>query len=135
MKILVFNGQIVTVAHDFSFGAWEEADKVNGVVVHKWKAEDEIGNTIGYIIDANQKAIDGTEQPILTVHEVTEIPEGAESGKYLYVDGEFVENPDWVAPPKSDAERIAELEEQNADSIEIEADLMYELALMQLGLI
>lgn len=58
---------------------------------------------------------DGTEIVGFTAREIPEIPE---------------------APHEPTAEeRIAELEAQNADSIEIEADLMYELALMQLGLI
>ena len=58
---------------------------------------------------------DGTEIISFTAREIPEIPE----------------------PPKEPTaeERIAELEAQNADSIEIEADLMYELALIQLGLI
>ena len=41
---------------------------------------------------------------------------------------------DIVIEPTAE-ERIRELEAQNADSVEIEADLMYELALIQLGLI
>lgn len=114
MKILVAsNGIVVMSAHNFAFGEWEERDTINGVIVHKWKAEDENGNTMMYLIDENQKSIYGIEQPVFTVHEVDEIPEGAEQGKYLFVDGAFVENPDWVAPPKTDAERIAELEAQN----------------------
>jgi hypothetical protein len=58
---------------------------------------------------------DGTEVASFTAREIPEIPE---------------------APHEPTAEeRIAELEAQNADSVEIEADLMYELALIQLGLI
>jgi len=58
---------------------------------------------------------DGTEIVGFTAREIPEIPE--------------------PTPEPTAEERIAELEAQNADSIEIEADLMYELALMQLGLI
>jgi len=143
MKILTTsNGVIITSAHNFAFGAWEEADKRNGVITHKWKVEDENGNTTLYIIDENLKAIDGTEEPMFKVYEVDEIPEGVEQGKYLFVDGAFVENPDYVEPPKSDEERIAELEnevgvlqEENIASSEMEAELLYELSLMQLGII
>lgn len=135
MKILVAsNGLIWATAHNFEFGAWEERDTTNGVITHKWKGEDADGNTLMYFIDENMSAIDGSEQPIFTVHKVTEIPKGAESGKYLYIDGAFVQNPDYVEPPKSDAERIAELENEVDDLTEYQAELLYEVSLIQLGL-
>jgi len=135
MKILITSdGYIVKTASLIAFGQWEEADKVNGVIVHKWKAEDENGNILCYYLDENQKSIDGTEPPTLTVHEVDEFPEGYDTGKYLFINGEFVENPDWSEPPKSDAERIAELEEEVDDLTEYQAELLFELSLMQLGL-
>lgn len=111
MKILVAsNGAIVMSGFHFAFGAWEEADRVNDVIVHKWALLDEANNTLMYILDENQRAIDGTEPPAFIIHEVNEIPNGTEIGKYLFLNGEFVLNPNWVEPPKSDAERIAELE-------------------------
>jgi hypothetical protein len=66
--------------------------------------------------------------------ENVELPTDYEDGKYYYDDGKFVLVADWK-PYVSPEERITQLETENADSIEIEADLMYELALMQLGLI
>lgn len=114
MKILVAGkGIVAMIAHEFTFGAWEEADKIGGVTVHKWKAEDENGNTTMYLIDENRNAIDGTEEPGFKVYSVDEIPEGAEYGKYLYINGAFVENPNWEEPKPTAEERIAELEMQN----------------------
>lgn len=142
MKILVSSsGNIIASAHEIAFGAWEERDIINDKIVHKWKLEDVDGKTTGYVVDENSNALFGETEPIGSTHEVTEIPEGAESGKYLYIDGEFIVNPDWEEPPKSDAERIAELEEEvvilqeeNIASSEMEAELLYELSLMQLGI-
>ena len=58
---------------------------------------------------------DGTEVVEFTAREIPEIPE----------------------PPHEPTaeERIAQLEEENANSIELEAELLYELSLMQLGLL
>lgn len=44
-------------------------------------------------------------------HEVTAVPNEVVPGKYCYnVDNGFYENPDYVEPPKTPEERIAELE-------------------------
>lgn len=113
MKILVSSeGFVVASASGFAFGPWEERDTQNGVVVHKWKAEDADGGTRMYYIDENRGAIDGSTAPSYTIHEVAEVPEGARCGKLLYIDGAFVANPDYEEPPKSDSERIADLEAQ-----------------------
>jgi len=113
MKILVTsNNEIFDSASSISFGAWEERDVLNGVIVHKWKLEDETGNTLSYVIDENQNSITGAEEPICTVVDVEVLPADFVHGKYLYLDGEVVVNPEWTEPPKSDAERIAELEAQ-----------------------
>lgn len=135
MNILVgSNGIVVFSAHSFAFGAWEERDTQNGVVVHKWKAEDADGNTLMYLIDENMGAIDGTEQPVFTVHEVDEVPEGAEQGKVLFVDGAFVVNPDYAEPPLPTEERL-DYAEENIDNLEeYSADLLYQVCLLQLGL-
>ena len=135
MKILVAsNGMLVAPAYSFEFGAWEEKDVLNGVTVHKWKGEDDNGNIIMYAIDENRGAIDGTQPPAFSAYEVDTIPDGATVGKYLYIDGEFVENPDWVEPPKSDTERIAELEGETATLYEFTEELLYKQCLMELGI-
>ena len=128
MKILVSsNNLIISNASAFSFGAWEEADILNGVVVRKWKTEDENGNTLGYIIDENMNAINGSENPSYQVVEVETIPNDFVYGKYLYKSGKFVLNPDWEAPAPSLEERVTELEVYNAD-------LLYQVCLLQLGI-
>ena len=111
MKILVsLEGRIVFISEDFQFGAWEQLDILDDKIVHKWKAERD-GYIEAYIIDDNRGAIHGDSEPTLQVFEVDEFPSDFIMGKYLYIDGEFISNPNWVEPPKSDVERIAELEE------------------------
>ena len=113
MRILVTsNGLIAEIAHAFEFGAWEESDIVNGKPVHKWKAVDGNGNTMIYIIDENRGAMHGEAEPTCKVYEVESLPGDFTEGKYLYIAGEFVENPEYTEPPKSDSERIADLEAQ-----------------------
>ena len=111
MKTLVTStGYIVYSADSFSFGPWEEADKINGVVVHKWKAEDNNGNLLGYVIDENMAAINGSAEPTCQIVEIESYPEDYVVGKYLYVDGAFVANPDYVEPPMSTEEMESEID-------------------------
>lgn len=90
MKVLCDdNGHIVGVGPICEFGYWEdEPDR------QKWKIDDYL-----YAIDFGY-----------TAYEVEDIPK--DWHKYLYINGEFVKNPDYVEPPKTDAERIADLEAQ-----------------------
>lgn len=119
MKTLVSTaGYIVYSADSFSFGPWEAADTLNGVTVHKWKAEDTNGNLLSYMIDENRAAIDGSAEPAYQIVEIESYPEDYVYGKYLYIDGAFVENPEWVEPEPTAEERIAELEAQNAEMLE-----------------
>ena len=116
MNILVnSDGLVVYSAQKFSFGAWEEADKINGIVVHKWKAEDVKGNVICYVIDENRNAIDGSSNPTYTVFEVDTLPSDFVVGKYLYHAGVFLVNPDWTEPEPTVEERIASLESAITD--------------------
>lgn len=110
MKTLITSaGYIIYSADSFSFGPWEEADTLNGVTVHKWKAEDSNGNLLGYTIDENMAAIDGSTEPTCQIVEIESYPEDYVAGKYLYVDGAFVLNPDYVAPPMSTEEMESEI--------------------------
>lgn len=104
MKILVAgNGYIVGQANEsITFGLFENDPN------HKWALDD---GRNGYIIDGNVMATDVADT-VYKIYEVDAVPEDYWNGKLLFVDGEFVKNPNWVAPPKSDAERIAELEAQ-----------------------
>jgi len=122
MKILyTTDGQIRNVGPICELDYWDDEPNIK-----KWKIDDYL-----YALDNNY-----------LVAVVNEVPDDWNTGKYLFVDGEFVVNPYWVEPPKSDAERIAELEEEvivlqdeNIASSEMEAELLYELSLMQLGML
>lgn len=135
MQILsLSNGMVFMSADNFSFGAWEAADKVNGKVVHKWKAEDADGNIIGYALDESMASIHGDSEPICAVNTVTALPEDFNIGKYLYIDGEFVLNPDWTEPPKSNEERLDKAESSIEMLTDYSADLLYQVCLLQLGI-
>ena len=131
MKILVTsNGNIIANAFGFAFGAWEEADKLNGVVVHKWKIENEKGDILGYIIDENMNAINGSENPSCQTFTISSFPADYVAEKYLYVNNMFVRNPEWTAPAPTAEERITELEEQLISSDEAVV-LLYEMQFTQ----
>lgn len=122
MNILVKGNMIYAIAENITFGIYDEP-------FEKWRIADEEDNTLYYMIDDD-----------FTLIENVSIPSDYEDEKYFYENGEFILNEDW-APYVSPEERITILEEENArltsenlDSIEIEAELMYELSLMQLGL-
>lgn len=137
MKILVTEtNYIIGIANEsITFGLFENDPN------HKWALD---GGRYGYVIDGNQMATDISDT-VYKIYDVDAVPDDYWIGKMLFVDGEFVENPNWVEPPeppKSDAERIAELEnevvilqEENIASSEMQAELLYELSLMQLGLL
>lgn len=105
MKILVTDtNYIIGQANEsITFGLFENDPN------HKWALD---GGRNGYVIDGNVLATDIADT-IYTIQEVDSIPDDYWIGKLLFVDGVFVENPYYVAPPKTDAERIAELEAQN----------------------
>lgn len=133
MKVLVTGDRLIAIAYNIVFGAWEEADKVNGVVVHKWKVEDENGNILGYWLDENQKSIDGSEEPTLKVYEVDEVPDDWNTGKYLFVDGEFVENPNYTEPPKPIEARVTDNENDIGTLYAFTEELLYKQCLLELG--
>ena len=115
MNLLVHEKHIIAIAQTITFGVFDEP-------IEKWGLFDEDGNVMYYALDHD-----------FTLVENVELPSDYVDGKYFYENGEFILNENW-APYVSPEERIAILETQNADSIEIEAELMYELSLMQLGL-
>ena len=111
MKILVkSNGYILAVASGFLFGAWEENDVIDGIAVHKWKAMNDERVTTGYFIDENMLAIYGNDEPSCQVFEIEALPDDYVAGKYLFIGGAFVENPDYVEPEPTPEEKIATLE-------------------------
>lgn len=120
MKILVAsNGYVIAHAAGFLFGAWEEKDIIDGVVAHKWKAMDDERNILGFYIDSNKLALDGNDEPAFQVFEVEAFPDDYVSGKYLFIDDEFVENPDYVEPEPTPEEKIAVQEAKIAELEEV----------------
>lgn len=116
MKILVTrNGIIKGSASGFLFGAWEERDIKDGVTVHKWKSMNDEGNLTGYVLDDDALAIYGMAEPSFQVFDIEAFPDDYVSGKYLFVGGAFVKNPDYVPPEPTPEEKIAALEAKNAE--------------------
>lgn len=77
------NNQFVVIANRFEFGVFDEP-------IEKWAAYDENDNVIIYVMPFDE----------MTVVEIkADIPEDYDSSKYLYIDDEFVLNPEWVEPP------------------------------------
>lgn len=101
-KILVnTNNEVFAYAPRIEYGFYEED-------CYKWCMSDD-EKIFMYVIDFNSQAI-SEEECMFKSYSVDEVPENFEPYKYLFVDSKFIENPNWVEPPKSDAERIAELE-------------------------
>lgn len=115
MNILVSGNLIVSVAERITFGIYDED-------FEKWRLADENDNLMYYILD------NGFE----LVENVT-LPEDYEPGKYFYEDGEFIVNDDWQ-PYISPEERIAELETMVAIHEENDAELLFQISLLQLGI-
>lgn len=110
MKLLLApTGHIIGGGQSITFGVWEELDMINGISVCKWKFEDEDENTTMYALDGSLDAAINDGEPVFHVVEVESIPDDCFTDKYLYVDGEFIDNPDYVEPPKT----LEELQEEN----------------------
>lgn len=114
MYLLVKENRIYEIAPFIVFGTFEGEQK--------WKLEDERGFVAYYVID------DG-----YTLVENVEVPDDYEHGKYFYENGEFVLNEEWK-PYVTPEERIAQLEAQVAIHEENDAELLYQVCLLQLGL-
>lgn len=114
MKYLVTqDGFVIEAADTIEFGIWDEPG------VEKWKLERN-GELLFYAIDSGYSVID--------YRELTD--EECYSGKYYFVDGELVLNPDYVVPPKTIEEKVAILEAQMAIADETAIEL-YEYQLEQ----
>lgn len=116
MNILLKNSSIVAIGENISFGIFDEP-------FEKWCIADSDNNVMYYMID------DG----FILVSDLT-LPDDFEQGKYFYKDGAFVFNEDWK-PYYSVEEQLDMLQKENDDRIECEAEILYELSLLQLGLI
>lgn len=123
MKILYKGNKIIGIAPNITFGTFDEQ-------IEKWRLADENNNLMYYMIDNDY-----------TLVENVELPSDYVDGKYFFENGEFVLNEEWK-PFISTEERLDILEEENKrltqenlDSMVTEADLLYELSLLQLGLV
>lgn len=97
MKLLVKGSVIIAYAPNIEFGVYDEP-------IEKWKLADEFGKTMYYMIDNDFALVEDVE-----------LPSDYEDGKFLFEDGQFVENPEWEPPLPSAEERIAELEKKVAE--------------------
>ena len=114
MKLLIKGNEIYAIAENISYGRYENEDK--------WRLADAEDNILYYMIDSD-----------FTLVENVEVPSDYVDGKYFFENGEFVLNEDWH-PYVSPEERIAQLEEQVAIMEENDAELLYQVCLMQLGI-
>lgn len=115
MDILVKNKRIVAIAEHITFGIFDE-------LIEKWKLEDADGNLLHYLV----------VNDVELIKNVT-LPSDYVTGKYFFENGEFVLNEEWKEY-KSPEQRIEELEEQVAIHEENDAELLYQICLLQLGI-
>lgn len=116
MNILVKEKNIYAVAPKIELGVYDEP-------FEKWALYDEDDKLLYYMVDDEFTLLEGIELPV-----------NYEDGRYFYKDGEFVLNEDWK-PYYSVEEQLDMLQKENDDRIECEAEILYELSLLQLGLI
>lgn len=100
MKALWKDNFIIFEANKIEFGIWDEPD------VEKWALFDANDNIMYYALNDNYEVIDFDE---------SKKPEDYIPGKYFYIDGEFVENPDWQPPLPSIDEQVQMLGEGVAE--------------------
>ena len=101
------NNSILYVAPRFEYGIFDEPD------VQKWGIYDADGNLQHlFFMDANYATATINEE---------DIPEDFQlmDSKYLFVDGEFVRNPDWQPPEEPVEVRLNRLEEAMAELAEM----------------
>lgn len=118
MQILVKDNRIIEVAHNIVWGVFDEP-------IEKWALLNEQGDICLYVVDHGYTLIDGVE-----------LPEDFEYGKYFFEDGQFVLDEDWrpYVPEKVLSERVAQLEETVAIHEDNDAELLYQICLLQLGI-
>ena len=107
MKILYnqTNGNIMAIAHRFSYGIFDEPH------VEKWAMYDEENNIQNvFYLGRNLVSSDINEE---------NIPEDWGSGKYLFVNGEIVPNPNWHEPEPPIEDKVAALQEEIEELMEL----------------
>ena len=100
-------------AEDIRFGKLEPEDinTETGEPVEKWGMYDADGNIMLYAIDNDFEVVE---------FDPADKPEDYSEGKYFYIDGKFVLNPDWQEPPLPIEEQVQYLA---GDQAQLAADL------------
>ena len=115
MQLLIRGKEIVAYAENISFGTFDED-------FEKWRLADGDDALMYYMLDGG-----------FTLIENVELPSDYVDGKYFYENGGFVLNEEWK-PYVSPEERIAQLEETVAMHEENDAELLFQISLLQLGI-
>lgn len=113
MKLLLNERNlIIAIGSSIEYGVWGNVGELAS-----WKITE-----TSYAMDDNYTVVDIGD---------AEIPTYVKEYQYCYINGEFKLVDEC---PNEYKERIIELETQMADAIENEADLLYEVSLLQLGI-
>ena len=114
MKALKRQDNILLLEADrIEFGIWDEPD------IEKWAMFDDKGKIMLYAIDDNYSVVE---------FDPADKPEDYFEGKYFFIDGQFVLNPDWQEPPLPIEEQVAYIA---GDQAQLQADL--DFIAMELG--
>lgn len=75
---------------------------VNEPTVEKWAVYTDEGNLDYFVLDDDATLVD---------FDIELLPDNYTYGKYFFINGEFVLNPDWVEPPVPIEEQVSNLSE------------------------
>lgn len=127
MQALLQDNIPIYEAYRIEFGIYDEPD------IQKWALFDIDENLMYYVLGEFEK---------VELNEYTR-PSDYVLGKYFYINGEWIENPDYVEVVPTiplaeqvqiQGEAIAELEEENEDMALCLADMMMDICNLQLGI-
>lgn len=106
-------------ATKIEFGIYDEP-------FEKWALFDENGAVMYYVIDDGYAVVDYNE---------ADKPEDYVPGKYMYIDGEFVPNPDWIEPEPSIEEKVSLNTSDIEELMLSQADILMELSMLEMGIL
>lgn len=108
-------------AYEIHFGKLDPLDinSETGEPIEKWGMYNEDGEVTLYAIDNNYTVVE---------FDPADKPEDYAEGKYYFINGQFVPNPDWVEPPLPIEEQVQYLA---GDQAQLAADL--DFIAMELG--
>lgn len=116
MDILLKDNVVVARAPHIEFGMYDED-------FEKWALLDDQRNLLYYAVDC-----------YYTLVKNVTLPSDYADGKYFYENGGFVLNENWQPPLPPAEVRIAQLEETVAMHEDNDAELLYQICLLQLGI-